>query len=179
MDSNNINMEEESLSLYKDRDDLLISENETDNFYVGKLFVSWQEVIIFLNTYCMQKGFSYRRGWSTKMNNDKDAIKRTFLCKHAGTNKVDKTTTISEQRNKTSCRVNCPWYVNINKKGEGIYMVTTFVNEYKDHTLNPQTTYFSSQFQKLTENMLADIRFWTLEEDLSATKQYRMLISKY
>jgi hypothetical protein len=43
MDSNNINMEEESLSLYKDRDDLLISENETDDLYVGKLFVSWQK----------------------------------------------------------------------------------------------------------------------------------------
>jgi hypothetical protein len=179
MDSNNINMEEKSLSLYKDRDDLLISENETDDLYVGKLFVSWQKVIVFLNTYCMQKGFSYRRGRSTKMNNDEDAVKRTFLCKHAGTNKVDKTTTISEQRNKTSCRINCPWHVNINKKGEGIYMVTTFVNEHKDHTLNPQTTYFSSQFRKLTEDMLADIRFWTLEGDLSATKQYRMLTSKY
>ena len=27
--------------------------------------------------------------------------------------------------------------------------------------------------------MLADIQFWTLEGDLNATKQYRMLVSKY
>jgi len=85
----------------------------------------------------------------------------------------------AEQQNKTSYRVNCLWHININKNCEGMYEVTTFVNEHRGHTLNPQTVHFSPQFQKLTEEMLEDIHFWTLKGNLKATKQYQMLVSKY
>ena len=51
-------------------------------------------------------------------------------------------------------------------------MVTTFVNEHKDHILDPQTVCLLPQFRKLTDDMLADIRFWTFGGDLNATKQY-------
>ena len=78
----------------------------------------------------MEKGFSYRKGRSTKTDNTEDATKRTFLCKHAGTNNTTKTTTLNEQRNRSLCRVNCLWRVNISKKGDKTYIVITFINEH-------------------------------------------------
>ena len=51
-------------------------------------------------------------------------------------------------------------------------MVTTFVDEHKGHSLNPETVNFLPQFRKLTKEMLADIRFWTTEGDIKANKQY-------
>ena len=133
---------------YNNEDDWLkYTENETDNLCVGKLFVSWQEVTIFLNDFCMQKGFGYRKGRSVKKDETEDAAKRTFLCKHAGTkNNTAKTSTLNEQRNRTSCRVSCPWRINISKKGEGIYMVTTFIDEHEGHILNLQNVHFLPQF---------------------------------
>src|ERR1044071_1504543 len=107
--------------------------------------------MIFLNDFCLQRGFGYKKGQSIKKDTTEDAAKRTFLCKHAGINKSNKTAPFNEQRTRISCKVNCPWRVNISKKGEGIYMVTTYINEHKGHSLNSQTANFLPQFRKLTE----------------------------
>ncbi|CAG8625274.1 2400_t:CDS:2, partial [Racocetra persica] len=93
------------------------NKDETDNLYVGKRFVSWQEVIKFLNYYCKQKRFGYRKECSKKSEGLEDAKKRTFLCKHAGTYKPNKSAGLDQQRNKPSCKVGCMWYINIAKKG--------------------------------------------------------------
>ena len=120
--------------------------DKTDDLYVGKQFVSWQEVALFLDDYCIQKGFGYRKGRSKKDNeNIEEIIKRTFLCNHAGIYESKKMANLDDQRNKTSCRVNCPWHVNISKK-HGVYIVTTFVGEHKGHILNLQTVNFLPQF---------------------------------
>ncbi|CAG8694646.1 8183_t:CDS:2 [Funneliformis mosseae] len=91
--------------------------DETDDLYIDRQFVSWQE------------GFGYRKDRSKKDNeNSEEIIKRTFM-------------------------FNCLWHVNIHKK-HGVYIVTTFIDEHKGHILNLQTT---------------------LEGDVMASKQYRML----
>lgn len=48
--------------------------------------------------------------------------------------------------------------------------MTSFVNVHSGHNLDPQTIHFLLQFRKLTDEMLSDIRFWTLEGNLKATK---------
>ncbi|CAI2191107.1 7365_t:CDS:2 [Funneliformis geosporum] len=115
------------------------TENETGDLYVGKVFISWQEVTIFLNDFCLQRGFGYRKIQSMKHDVTEEAAKRTFLCKHAGINKPNKTVPLNEQHNRTSYKVNCSWRVNISKKGEGIYVVTTYIDKHKGHSLNLQT----------------------------------------
>lgn len=76
----------------EDGDDWLeTDEGEANDLHISKRFISWQEVTLFLNDYCMQKGFGYRKGRSKKKNGDEDAVKRTFLCKHAGIFKSNKT----------------------------------------------------------------------------------------
>ncbi|CAG8452841.1 5583_t:CDS:2 [Racocetra fulgida] len=54
--------ENESVKDYSNTNELTSNDNwlendkdKTDNLYVGKRFVLWQEVIIFLNYYCKQK----------------------------------------------------------------------------------------------------------------------------
>ncbi|CAG8699394.1 2803_t:CDS:2 [Funneliformis caledonium] len=118
-----------------------INESEIEyDLYIDRQFVSWQEVALFLNDYCIQKGFGYRKDRSKKDNeNSEEIIKRTFLCNHAA------------------------------------YVVTTFIDEHKGYILNLQTVNFLPQFRKLTKEMLADIRFWTLEGNVKASKQYWML----
>ncbi|CAG8742905.1 22231_t:CDS:2, partial [Gigaspora rosea] len=148
---------EDGLEGHLDRNELtgnidwLENDNDTmDYLYICKRFVLWEKVINFLNHYCKQKGFGYRKGQSKKSDGLEEAKKRTFLCKHAGIYKP-------------------------NKLGDEIYEVTTFVDEYVGHNLDPQNVHFLSQYRKLSAEMLEDIRFWTTEGNLNATKQYRML----
>ncbi len=127
------NHNEEHINIVEDIEDgadwLESYKNEIDALYIGKLFVSWQEVIVFLDVYCKQRGFGYRKG-HLKKNDGNVPTKRTFLCKHAGIYKAKKTATLNETCNKTSCRVNCLWYINISKKAEGVYEVKTFISEH-------------------------------------------------
>ncbi|CAG8545452.1 13217_t:CDS:2 [Ambispora leptoticha] len=115
--------ENESVKDYSNTNELTSNDNwlendkdKTDNLYVGKRFVLWQEVIIFLNYYCKQKRFGYRKRCSKKSEELEDAKKRTFLCKHAETYKPNKFAGLDQQRNKPSCKVGCMWYINIAKK---------------------------------------------------------------
>ena len=80
----------ESLLHQRNEGDLLIIKNKIDDLYIGKIFVLWQETIIFLDTFCMQREFGYRKDQLTKTDNTEDAIKRIFLYKYAGTNKINK-----------------------------------------------------------------------------------------
>ena len=41
-------------------DDWPKDKYKTDDLRIGKQFISWQEVILFLDDYCIQKGFGYR-----------------------------------------------------------------------------------------------------------------------
>ncbi|CAG8793814.1 5890_t:CDS:2, partial [Racocetra fulgida] len=123
-------------------EDWLETEEDTmDNLYVGRL---------------------------KKSEGLEDAKKRTFLCKHTGTYKPNKSAGFDKQRNKTLCKVGCTWHINIVKK-----------DEHRGYNLDQQSIQFLPQFRKLSEEMLEDICFWTLECNLNATKQYRMLVSKY
>ncbi|CAI2176924.1 12027_t:CDS:2 [Funneliformis geosporum] len=120
MNSNNICIKEDSVSYpsidenedtYENEDDLLDStENKTDDLYVSKK----------------------RR--LMKHDVTEKVAKRTFLCKHVGINKPNKTVPFNEQ-------------------------LTTYIDKHKGHSLNPQTVNLLPQFRKLTEDMLADIQF--------------------
>ncbi|KAF0455709.1 protein far1-related sequence 11-like isoform x2 [Gigaspora margarita] len=143
------------------------SISEIGELYVGKPFVSWEEVIIFLDEYCKRKGFGYRKGRSKK-GSDQDVKKRTFLCRHAGTFTSNKMASPENKRNTQSCKVDCPWHLNINKNAESNYIVTLFTSEHKRHVLSPDTANLLPQFRKLSEPMLTDIKFWTLEGNIKA-----------
>ncbi|KAF0445971.1 protein far1-related sequence 5-like [Gigaspora margarita] len=98
-------------------------KSETGELYVGKSFGSWNEVILFLNEVCKRKSFGYHKG-RFKKDDEQNVKKRTFLCRHSGTFNSCKTAPLENQCNTQSCKVNCPWHLNINQNSESNYVVT-------------------------------------------------------
>jgi len=108
-------------------------ENNSLDLYVGKTFQNWNHVEKFMKKYAAAKGHGIRIGGGGKVDKTtNEVIKRRYLCRHAG--KANSKQTI--RSNVTSCRVECPWKVNIwVKKGKGCLEVTTFNNQHIGHEL--------------------------------------------
>ncbi|CAG8629638.1 439_t:CDS:2, partial [Racocetra fulgida] len=98
MDSSILSFKEVANEIDEEQDN-----SEAGQLYIGKSFLSWEEVTLFLDEYCKQQGFGYRKGHSKK-SNDQDVKKRTFLCRYSETFVSNKTAPPEEQRNTPSCR---------------------------------------------------------------------------
>ncbi|CAI2170589.1 11055_t:CDS:2, partial [Funneliformis geosporum] len=108
MNSNNICIKEDFVSypsidenedIYENEDDLLdFTENETDGLYVSKIFVLWQEVTIFLNDFCLQKGFGYRKGYLKQLYESKESWARCYTSSYftAGMQSINRIESINE-----------------------------------------------------------------------------------
>ena len=107
-----------------------ISEKTADiekdiNLFVRKIFQSWDHVANFMKRYAAVKGHGVRIGGGGKVDKANGIIKRTYLCRHAGQAKSNRTALVEKQHpNASSCRVRCPWKVNIwNKKSTRVQML--------------------------------------------------------
>jgi hypothetical protein len=127
-----------------------------------------------MKTYASAKGHGVRIGGGGRINKETNQIlKRTYLCRHAG--KPPKSTS-----NKTSCRVDCPWKVNIwVKKDKSCLEVTTFKDQHVGHELHPLASRFVPTLRKLPEEILQEIRFLTVVGKVNATVQYRIIREKF
>ena len=123
---------------------------------IGKTFQSWNHVAKFMKKYAAAKGHGVRIGGGGKVDKiTKEVLKRTYLCRHAG-----KANSKSSQRVSSSCRVECPWKVNIwVKKSKGYLEVTTFNDQYIGHELHPLANRFVPMLRKLPKEILEEIRF--------------------
>src|SRR4051812_18502451 len=87
--------------------------NNTLELYVGKTFHNWDHVARFMKKYAAAKGHGVRIGGGEKVNKTtNEVMKRSYLCRHAGKAKSKQ----KVQSNVSSCRVECPWKVNIWKE---------------------------------------------------------------
>ena len=88
---------------------------------------------------------------------------------------------IENQRlNATSCRVECPWKVNIwNKKSKGHLEVTTLYDQYISYEFHPSAGRFVPTLCKLPEKVIQKIRFLTIITKADATIQYRIIREKF
>ncbi|CAB4465106.1 unnamed protein product [Rhizophagus irregularis] len=117
-----------------------ISESETSEtlgsetnsseitIYVSKTFQSWEYIEKFMQRYASIKGHGVRIGGGGRVDKETcQILKRTYLCRHAGESKAS-----------TSCRVGCPWKLNIwAKKDKNYFEVTTFKDQHVGHELSP------------------------------------------
>ncbi|CAB4421623.1 unnamed protein product [Rhizophagus irregularis] len=152
-------------------------ENSTSELHIGKTFSNWDHVAKFMKRYAAAKGHGVRIGGGGKVNKEtKEVIKRTYLCRHAGKAKSDQTI----PSNVSSCRVECPWKVNIwVKKSKGCLEVTTFNDQHIGHECHPSANQFVSTLRKLPEEILKEIRFLTVIAKVNATVQYRIIREKF
>ena len=90
-------------------EDIAEEEEDTTKLYVGKTFRNWNHVANFMKKYAATKGHGVRIGGGGRVDKTTQEItKRTYLCRHAG-----KAKSKASKRQTSSCRVECPWRVNI------------------------------------------------------------------
>ena len=112
-----------------------------------------------MKKYAATKGHGVRIGGGGKVNKEtKEVLKRTYLCRHAG-----KANSKSSQNASSSCRVDCPWKVNIwAKKSKGYLEVTTLNDQHIGHEFHPSASQFVPMLRKLPKEILEEIRFLTV-----------------
>ncbi|CAI2180047.1 19958_t:CDS:1 [Funneliformis geosporum] len=169
---------------------------------VGTTFENWEHVDEYLEIYGREQGFVVRK---KRVERDEMGMvrKRTYDCEHGGRYTPKKKAALSEQRNRTSKRIECGWHINLSfPKTSSHITVTTFVNEH-NHTLNLQQTreprpsaHASSAHsvspryrsvleaaapknRSLPKSVLEDIEFYTLHGNLGVTTQRQLLKAKY
>jgi MULE transposase domain len=123
-----------------------------------------------MKRYASVKGHGVRIGGGGRVDKETHQIlKRTYLCRHAGESKAS-----------TSCRVGCPWKLNIWAKKDKNYLeVTTFKDQHVGHELSPLASRFVPTLRKLSEEILQEIRFLTVVAKVNATVQYRIIREKF
>jgi len=151
------------------------------NLFVRKIFQSWDHVANFMKRYAAVKGHGVRIGGGGKVDKANGIIKRTYLCRHAGQAKSNRTALVEKQHpNASSCRVRCPWKVNIwNKKSKNHLEVTTLHDQHTGHELHPLAVRFIPTLRKLPEEVIEEIRFLTIVAKADATIQYRVIREKF
>src|ERR1051325_11076037 len=105
---------------------------------VGTTFENWEHVDEYLEIYGREQGFVVRK---KRVERDEMGMvrKRTYDCEHGGRYTPKKKAALSEQRNRTSKRIECGWHINLSFPKTSTHItVTTFVNEH-NHVLNQQT----------------------------------------
>ncbi|CAG8707921.1 9757_t:CDS:2, partial [Rhizophagus irregularis] len=138
--------------------------------YVSKTFQSWEYVEKFMQRYASVKGHGVRIGGGGRVDKKTcQILKRTYLCQHA-----------DESKASTFCKVSCSWKLNIWAKKDKNYLeVTTFKDQHVGHKLSPLASQFVPTLQKLSEEILQEIRFLTVVAKVNATVQYRIIRKKF
>lgn len=165
--------------VYDENDETMVEDADQLKIYVGKTFHDWDHLAKFMAKYAAAKGHGIRIGGGGKKDNTTQEIKkRTYLCRHAG-NSSQKVPVLST-RESTSCRIGCPWKVNIwAKKNKGCLEVTSFNDQHIGHELHPSATRFVPTLRKLPEEIIEEIRFLTIVAKANATIQYRIIREKF
>src|SRR3954453_12137189 len=157
-------------------DEIYEESSSEITLYIGKTFQNWNHVAKFMKKYAAAKGHGVRIGGGGKVDKvTKEVLKRTYLCRHAG-----KAKSKSSQKVSSSCRVECPWKVNIwAKKSKGCLEVTTLNDQHIGHEFHPLANQFVPMLRKLPEEILEEIRFLTTVAKVNATVQYRIIREKF
>ncbi|RIB12638.1 hypothetical protein C2G38_2200093 [Gigaspora rosea] len=161
---------------YNGKDDILLSSS----LEVGMLFDDFDYAERFLNQYAKDNGFVVTKERCEKDNNNKSIIvRRTFVCHHGRSRKSKKVVDIVQQRDRASEKINCPWVCNINKiKDRESVKVTSFVDQH-NHICNDRVAQYTPKYRCFSPEVLDDIRFFTVDGQMGAKIQYRLLAAKY
>ena len=71
------------------------------------------------------------------------------------------------------------WHINITfPKSANRVWINSIVSEY-NYNMNPLITEIAPKFWKLTDKMLENIKFWTIQERIGITTQYNLLVVSF
>jgi hypothetical protein len=181
LDDINVLDDIEGADLYDDDDDDDdgIEEDQIE-LKQGMTFDTWEIAETYLENFAKQKGFSFRKRRCVTDAIDNTIVrKRTFECSHSRLHKPDKAILEENRRDRNSEMIRCPWHINMTfpKTAKGV-QISSIIGEH-NHALNPLIIETAPKFQKLTNEMLEKIKFWTIHGRMGITNQYNLLVASF
>ncbi len=105
--------------------------------------------------------------------------KATYECSKSGSHILQAILDLTKQRDTHSQRILCPWKLNITcPKKSDIIRINLFNNVY-NHPLISMIQEIASQFQKLTKEMLADVKKYAIQGRMNLASIYSLLKHDY
>ncbi|CAB4482290.1 unnamed protein product [Rhizophagus irregularis] len=144
-------VEFESLLAYDSSEDFSDTENTFEDICseMEDTRENEEDNSLELYKYAAAKGHGVRIGGGGKVDKMiNEVMKRRYLCHHAGKASSKQTT----RSNVTSCRVECPWKVNIwVKEKKGYLEVTTFNDHHVGYECHPSAMNATVQYRIIRE----------------------------
>ncbi|PKY56792.1 hypothetical protein RhiirA4_477341 [Rhizophagus irregularis] len=144
---------------------------------IGLTFLNWAEFKIWIKNFAKTKRFNYKIRTS---QTDGEVIGHiTYKCSRSGTHNSQVTSDSTKRQNATSQRTQCPWKINIVcPKLSNVVRINLFDDNY-NHVLTSNIQEMASRFQKLTSEMLCDIKKHVIQRQMNFGSIYLILIHDY
>ncbi|XP_058068737.1 protein FAR1-RELATED SEQUENCE 5-like [Magnolia sinica] len=127
-----------------------VDENLDEEPELGMEFSSDESAFQFYNRYAKNTGFSARRGWVKKADDDTIILKRRFCCSKEG-KKRDKKQGEPPKFRRPITRTNCLASMMIKLQMNGKYSVTKFVAEHNHEVITPTKVHMLRSHRGMTD----------------------------
>jgi len=140
-----------------------MDNNEPLSLEINQTFESWEEVDNFFFAYGVQQGFSLRKSRvnTVKFPDGASRItKRSFECSYSGKYKPKKVDDVTQQQQRESKAIECPWRANLNWPKTALKIKLTLFNNVHNHELDPLIHLISPKYRRFTQQMSEDVKFY-------------------
>ncbi|CAG8795175.1 22931_t:CDS:2, partial [Cetraspora pellucida] len=145
---------------------------------VDASFLSWDLAEVQLNSYAKAKGFSLHRK-RVEFNNNGEGRQRTFECTHSGKCVSNQVVDLSQQRNRSSGKISCPWHINLSKpKESAVVIITSIIGEH-NHQLQSDIRLYAPKYRKLSSEILEKIEFYVTKGKIGSKQMLPLLTSEF
>ncbi|CAG8553025.1 9207_t:CDS:2 [Dentiscutata heterogama] len=154
-----------------------IEPNDRQDFNISKdvPFMLWDEAEAHINGYAKAIGFSLRRK-RVEVSDNGEVRRCTFECTHSGEVSENKVIDISQQRNRKSNKISCPWHINLSKlKLSAVVVIISIVGEH-NHQLHPNVSLYAPKHRRLSSQILKSIEFYVKKGKLGSKQISSLLI---
>ncbi|CAG8776315.1 12470_t:CDS:2, partial [Gigaspora rosea] len=157
---------------------VLLMKESNNQIKVGDTFFLWELAEKQLNKYAKCNGFSLHR---KRVEHDADGIirRRTFECSFSGEAVSCKVIDPTQQRQRPSRKINCPWHINLTMPKKSIEVGVTSICGQHNHLMLQDVELYTSKYRKLTDSIINDIEFYVTKGSMSAKQIYPLLVDKY
>ncbi|CAG8656901.1 14702_t:CDS:2, partial [Dentiscutata erythropus] len=113
---------------------------------------------------------------SENLSNDLDAIEHDYSNDEILQPEYQ---AIMTTKNSKSKRSGCRWHVNMSFPKKTAVISITSLELSHNHTISPRANLYTSKYRTFPDDIVQKVRFYTVEGNLSATIQYRLLFAKF
>ncbi|CAG8784019.1 20302_t:CDS:2 [Gigaspora margarita] len=160
--------------------DYVLISDELDEDRNRDVFDNWSSVDIFINQYCLERGFGYQI-----FHNDKDpdnpsvTYRKSYRCLASGEYQTKKNLEQNLHRLRGNMKTNCEWHCNFTFPKTTKQILCTTLKDNHNHELNSsQIADIIPRYRRLNDEMVQEIKFFATCKVAPIT-QLEILKKKY